>query len=370
MRPLGIKLLFIGAALLTFLHFDGDLLLAGWLKDNYPQPKTVLLGADKKVQATDDDLSEWDRTGEPNESFILYSCRDIRVKKTAVKKEKKVYSWKDEKGRIHFSDEISEAKTQEITDLSDKYKTKEDYFKLTIIDEGSVLSSSAKGEIKADIRQIYKTLVSDLSVENMQNININVRIMPDEASFVAYRNLHAPKLKTVSGFYSPTLNEAVVIKMPERFMRSVIRHEATHVINASLFGRPPIWFNEGLAEYFERMEVAGLGRSVKHSKPSLRFLQSQRPLTLQQYFSIPYAQWYGGDIRVHYSYAWSLVHHLLSNEKGKIFFAELVNKMAENYCQPQNDIALINQHYPGGLQMFEQDWNDWIKTPQRLTHYY
>lgn len=371
MRPLVIKLVLVGIALFVFLHFKGDLLIAQWLSKNYVEPKTAQQEARKKSQAgVNTESLTWDEQGGSDESFMQYSCPDIRLNKTAITKEKKVYSWKDASGRTHFSDEVSEAKTKKITDLSDKYKVKADYFQLTLIDHGKILSASAKGEIKADIQQIYKTLVSDLEIENLQKISINVRIMPDEASFVAYRNLHAPKLKTVSGFYSPVLNEAVVIKMPEEYMRSVIRHEATHVINASLFGRSPIWFNEGLAEYFERMEVAGLGRSVKHSKSSLRFLQTQRPLTLQHYFSIPYADWYGGDIRVHYSYAWSLMHHLLSDKKGKAFFAVLVNQMAENYCQPQNDIGLINQFYPGGFQAFEQDWVEWIENPERLTHYY
>ena len=182
-------------------------------------------------------------------------------------------------------------------------------------------------------------------------------------------------MRTNSGFYTSTNNEAVVFQgnNPD-FMRAVIRHEATHVMMAGLYGVTPSWFNEGLAEYFEQLQLSGQSRQIAPVGYHWEHLQKQqadgRLMALQSYVNLPPQAWYGGDLQDNYAMAWSLVYYLMSEPQGKTFLKGMMNEMAEDYCWSTPGSDYFDAHYPGGFNAFEAGWEDWLADSLPASHRY
>lgn len=59
----------------------------------------------------------------------------------------------------------------------------------------------------------------------------------------------------VAGLYSPVLKQLLIWNLPDRDeMMKTVRHEGFHQYLDRLLPDPPVWFNEGLAVYFEDMK--------------------------------------------------------------------------------------------------------------------
>lgn len=277
----------------------------------------------------------------------------------------RIYRWVDAEGRVHFSDkEPGELANSE--QMSVHYPSRKRYFNLKIIENTLSLPAFTRDKVSADVRQIYGILSRDMQLDHLRQVMLNVRIIETQEAFQAYRAEVAPQISTNSGFYTSKDNEAVVFQgEDEEGMLAVVRHEATHVIVAGLYGYSPVWFNEGLAEYFEYMQISGQLRQVQpvlHHLTHLRERLSAGGLpSLQQYVQLKPAQWYGGDLREHYALAWSLVYFLMSNSEGKQLLQKIMAQLAENYCWQFSSDQFIEENYPGGFAALESNWRDWLQ---------
>lgn len=102
----------------------------------------------------------------------------------------------------------------------------------------------------------------------------------------------------------------------------VIQHEYVHELVRHNFPRVPLWFNEGLAEYYRTFEVED-GRAVLGRPPEdrLRWLDRHAELKLSEVVTIG-----SEDLPRHgaqsagrlYAVSWALVHHLLSGDGAKL----------------------------------------------------
>lgn len=152
-------------------------------------------------------------------------------------------------------------------------------------------------------------------------------------------------------------------------MLAVVRHEATHVIVAGLYGYSPVWFNEGLAEYFEYLQVSGQRRQVEpvayHLAHLRRLLKRGELIPLYEYVHLKPEQWYGGNRDARYVQAWALVYFLMSEETGKCVLQEMMAQLAQNYCWRFSTVDFIEQNYPGGFAVLEVNWRRWLaRDPQ------
>mgnify|MGYP002713164493 CR=1 FL=1 len=174
-----------------------------------------------------------------------------------------IYRWVDDKGRVHFSDKEPGAQVNS-EQMSVHYQNKKRYFNLEIIEDTSSLPAFTRDKVSADVRQIYGILSRDMALDHLRRVLLNVRIIESQDAFQDYRAKVAPQISTKSGFYIGKGNEAVIFQGDnDERMLAVVRHEATHVIVAGLYGYSPVWFNEGLAEYFEHMQLSGQLRQVQ-----------------------------------------------------------------------------------------------------------
>lgn len=275
-----------------------------------------------------------------------------------------IYRWVDDEGQVHFSDQ-DPGKLRNSEKLAVHYPDRKRYFSLKLIEDTTSLPAFTRDKVSADVRQIYRILSREMQLDHLRQVMLNVRVIETQQAFQEYKSRVAPQISTNSGFYTSKDNEAVVFQgqNPEA-MRAVVRHEASHVIVAGLYGFTPVWFNEGLAEYFEYLEISGQLRQISPVPHHLAYLKNSLSsgslMALKDYIALSLQQWYGGNLEANYAQAWSMVYFLMSHRDGKQLLRGMMNSMAENYCWQFSSTEYLEQHYPGGLAGLEQQWLNWL----------
>lgn len=312
------------------------------------------------------------RTGETFQQVA--SCGKTKTAALGKSTSSEIYRWTDENGKVHFSD-AKPGDTRNSKVMSVSYPDRKQYFKLKVIEDTETLPAFTRDKVNAEVRQVYRILSRNLELEHLRKVFLNVRIIGTQADFQKYRQQMAPQLRTNSGFYTSENNEAVVFQGNDpEVMRAVIRHEATHVIMAGLYGATPSWFNEGLAEYFEQLQVSGQTRQIEPVDYHWVHLQQRQKLgqlmPLRDYINLSPQRWYSGDLQDHYGMGWSLIYYLMSEPEGKRFLKEMMNKMAENYCWSTPGSEYFDDRYPGGFKAFEAGWKNWLAKSEPNAHRY
>lgn len=116
-------------------------------------------------------------------------------------------------------------------------------------------------------------------------------------------------------------------RVPEEQVRHVIQHEGFHQVAWSFFANDlPIWVNEGMAEFFGMAEVLDGGVVIGQvDATALRSIQEAikagRHLPLATMLNMSNEAWganvRGGDARLQYDQAWSMIQFLAYGESGK-----------------------------------------------------
>jgi len=95
----------------------------------------------------------------------------------------------------------------------------------------------------------------------------------------------------------------------------VVFHEYAHLLLRGVFADAPVWFNEGLAEYYSTFEVIDRGRRAQIGKVIARHvaLLRERRLPFAELFAIDRSsRAYTSDVierDILYAQAWAIVHH-------------------------------------------------------------
>ena len=114
--------------------------------------------------------------------------------------------------------------------------------------------------------------------------------------------------------------------VPEEQVRHTIQHEGFHQVAWSFFANDlPIWVNEGMAEFFGMAEVLDgdvvIGEVDATALDSIqRAIQEGRHLPLATMLTMSHEAWganvRGGDARLQYDQAWSMIQFLEYGEGG------------------------------------------------------
>jgi tetratricopeptide (TPR) repeat protein len=103
---------------------------------------------------------------------------------------------------------------------------------------------------------------------------------------------------------------------------AVVFHEFSHLLLRNVFADAPLWFNEGLAEYYSTFAVpsrrrADIGKPVEHH---VKLLQS-RTLPFARFFAVdrnsPEYTRDSVDRMLLYAQAWAIVHHAFHGESNR-----------------------------------------------------
>jgi len=149
----------------------------------------------------------------------------------------------------------------------------------------------------------------------------SARIFASARDFRLYATLAgAPNAES---FYDPRTGEMVLCLDPPRgtpWLHKTLAHELSHLYMDRVWGRTdPLWFAEGLAEYFASFQVReNRVRPGAVDPEALRRLRERGPLPLGEFLRLGRDELYGESFPYHYAQAWSLVHYLFSRGDGLV----------------------------------------------------
>ena len=124
-------------------------------------------------------------------------------------------------------------------------------------------------------------------------------------------------------FYDPRSAELVLClegPPPPSWLQKTLAHEFAHEYMDRVWKRTePLWFAEGVAEYFANFAVRG-GRACPGAvdRRAVLLLQIDEPMPLAKFLKLGRDEMYGLRFAHRYAQAWSFVHYLFSRDDGVI----------------------------------------------------
>lgn len=138
--------------------------------------------------------------------------------------------------------------------------------------------------------------------------------------------------ENTAGMYHPGLRQLLVWNAPKRAdLLETVRHEGLHQFLDRWLDDPPVWLNEGLAEYYENAEFErGPASEIRPHREHLDYfaLPIRVSIDLEVLLRGNRASFYRGA-PLSYSCAWGFVHFLLgSTRKNRALFDALIEELA------------------------------------------
>jgi hypothetical protein len=123
--------------------------------------------------------------------------------------------------------------------------------------------------------------------------------------------------ESTAGLYSSTIKQLLIWNLPDRAeMFRTVRHEGFHQYFDRLAEDPPIWFNEGMAEYFELADVyGGEWQEGQVHHPHQKLLGDAKWVPMRQLLDMDTRTFQGDGIALHYAESWAIVHWLRRGPK-------------------------------------------------------
>ncbi len=284
-----------------------------------------------------------------------------------------IYQWVDDNGKLHFGDKPPPEIGQAVTDLTDRYAIDRN-FDVLIVPHDYQMGLDVKTKVTVAVSKIFSIYAADFTMRPDTDARLEIHIYGLENEFRALTRERGLQIENASGFYAPRENTIHVWKNRnlDRLLE-VLTHEASHTIMHHQIGRVPMWINEGLAEYFETMEVFGqtvVVRPNEHWIETVNRRVRRDGMPISNYLAMTRDQWYefNGEDGLAYAFAWSVIFFLMSSEPG----IATIHSVLQHYKQGGEEGAdtLIAAAYPGGLEAFEEAWSYWAMYGKRTPHRY
>lgn len=124
-------------------------------------------------------------------------------------------------------------------------------------------------------------------------------------------------------FYDPRSAELVIcLEGPPSplWLQKTLAHEFAHEYMDRVWDRTgPLWFAEGVAEYFANFAVSeGRARPGAVDRRAILLLSLEEPMPLEKFLALGREEMYGVLYARHYAHAWSFVHYLFARNDGVI----------------------------------------------------
>lgn len=187
-------------------------------------------------------------------------------------------------------------------------------------------------EVAARLEQFRETFLRLLPVEQFDSSTpVTVMIFRDDDSYRPFEPLYQGQPARVAGFFQSNQDaDYITLSVDRRHVRdpfALAFHEYVHLLVRNNFHNAPLWFNEGLAEYYSTFEISGGRRRVTLGKPignRTQALVKAELIPLEKLLRIDGESefYFEPDKRdIFYAESWALVHYLLSGSRR----AELSN---------------------------------------------
>ncbi len=180
--------------------------------------------------------------------------------------------------------------------------------------------------VAARLEQFRAAFLRLLPVSHFDSsVPLTVVVFRDDASYGQFEPVYSGRPAGVSGFFQSGPDvDYIALSLDRRRARAADElafHEYVHLLVRNGFVSAPLWFNEGLAEYYSTFEVEGGGRRVTLGRPvktRVRTLKERELMPLETLFGVEDDSPYYKEPEkraIFYAQSWALVHYLLSGPR-------------------------------------------------------
>ncbi len=173
-------------------------------------------------------------------------------------------------------------------------------------------------------REVFAKLFPKANVNSP--VPTRVIIFKNRSAYLPFMPVYQGRVNEVAGYFQAGQDVSYITLTTELNSADpyrVIFHEYVHaLLNDNAF-RPPVWFNEGLAEYYSTFEISDGDKKVTLGKllaPHVFLLRENRFLPLARLFAVDHGapEYNERDKKgVFYAESWALVHYLMLGNSGK-----------------------------------------------------
>lgn len=144
---------------------------------------------------------------------------------------------------------------------------------------------------------------------------------------------------------------------------SVIFHEYTHLLIENTFPEVPVWFNEGLAEYYSTFRITddqkiSLGTPIGNH---VFLLRESKMLPLRTLFEVDHKSPHYNESKkqgIFYAQSWALMHYLIIGKAGK---AEQLSKFMELLNTKTPLEQAFQQAFGMPMEAMEKDLREYVR---------
>ena len=144
---------------------------------------------------------------------------------------------------------------------------------------------------------------------------------------------------------------------------TVIFHEYTHLLVDNTFRSAPVWFNEGLAEYYSTFSITD-DQKIRLGTPignHVFLLRESKMLPLRTLFEVDHKSPHYNESKkqsIFYAQSWALMHYLIIGKAGKVEqLGKFMNLLAAKVPMEQ----AFQQAFETSFEAMEKDLRDYVK---------
>ncbi len=184
-----------------------------------------------------------------------------------------------------------------------------------------------KHRLLGELTGLRKNIANQLDLPTSDE-PINIYLFENADSYHQYMAIHHPHFPNRRAFFLKSDTTLEVYAYWGERIAEDLRHEVSHGYLHAVVPNLPIWFDEGLAEYFE-VPIGFHGRSQPHIELLAKLLKTgQWKPDLARLEDLRYADEMS---QVDYAESWLWIHYLLENGKGmRAFVVDQVHQLREN----------------------------------------
>ncbi len=182
-----------------------------------------------------------------------------------------------------------------------------------------------------------------------------------------------PALASSAGAYS-TAKQTIYVRVQEHEEASfaVLRHEITHALVHESIGNLPTAINEGMAEYFGRYRVGGMGGQIDMGQDRSALIGaaptgdgSDALVDLlardgQNFYALPADK---STREQRYLRAYALIALLMRDAPGRAALAAVLAAQHADPCRSVAAESVLDKRYPAGLSALAAAWTAFMRTP-------
>lgn len=251
---------------------------------------------------------------------------------------------------------VSQSTTVSAKDTWVSVRTK-NFFMLGNASEKDIRKVGLKLE---QFREVFTRLFPKLKFNTP--VPTTVIVFKSDSSFTPFK----PRANTAGYFQAGTDVNYIALTTEVRGEQDpfdVIFHEYTHLLVDNTFESAPVWFNEGLAEYYSTFQITD-DQKIRLGSPignHVFLLRDSKMLPLRTLFEVDHkSPHYNESTKssIFYAQSWALVHYLIIGKAGKV---EQLGKFMELLRTRAPMEQAFQQAFETPFEVMEKDLREYVK---------